>query len=374
MSVFQITYYTVLRNIRNWKLFLLLIIVPLLTCIMDANVMTNVNVGQKFEKAKIAYFNDDSGPVAEQLDQFLHTKEILTSFDGQKVNSVDEGNRLVTSGKIEALIYLENNFSPSPKAGKKTNIEIVSNRENSPTRLIVESFINSVNASTAIHQSGRDSKIAKVSSGIKQIAISPTGKILKDADKYPLLGLLEMISFGALLGCFSVVNSIKKNTLIRFKISPINSLSVVSGKFLGNFLTLCPSCGLLIAYLYYVWGAFMKGNILTIIIASLLFTVIITALGMIVGYLTKKTGLGVLITVCLVGFLSAAAFVQALGTAQGFLKWILFLSPQNHIYIIFTDTIFDGFASRIHVSLISLAILATVLTTMTLLLGRRKAV
>lgn len=374
MRVFQIAYYSVLRNIRNWKLFLLIIVVPLLTCIMDANVMTNVNVGLKFEKAKIAYFNNDSGPVAEQLDQFLHTKEILTSFGVQKVNSVGEGNWLVRSGKIEALIYLENNFSSSPKEGKKTIIEIVSNRENSPTRLIVESFINSVNASTAIHQSGGDSKLAGVSSGIKQIAVSPTGKILKDADKYPLLGLLEMISFGALLGCFSVVNSIKKNTLIRFTISPINSLAYVGGQFLSNFLTLCPSCGLIIAYLYYVWGAFMKGNILTFIMAFLLFTVIMTALGMIAGYLTKKTGWGVLITVCLVSFLSASAFVQALGTAHGFLNWILFFSPQNHIYIIITDTIFDGPASRIQESLISLAILAVVLTPMTLLLGRRKAV
>ncbi|EHQ88489.1 ABC transporter permease [Desulfosporosinus youngiae] len=374
MSIFQITYYTLLRNIRNWKLLLLLVIVPLLTCIMDANLMTNRNEGLKFEKAKIAYFNDDSSSVAAELDQFLHTKEILTSFEVQRVNSLAEGNRLVTSGKIEALIYLENNSSPSPKGGQKTIIEIVSNRENSPTRLIVESFINSVNASTAFHQSGGNSKIAGVSSGIKQIAVSPTGKMLKDADKFSLLGLLEMISFGALLGCFSVVNSIKKNTLIRFKISPINSLSYVSGQFLSNFLTLCPSYGLLIAFFYYVWGAFMKGNILTFIMAFLLFTVIMTALGMIAGYLTKKTGLGALVTVCSVCFLTAAAFVQALGTAQGFLKGILFLSPQNHIYIIITDTIFDGPASRIHGSLISLAILAAVLTPMTLLMGRRKAV
>lgn len=374
MSVFQITYYMLLKNIKNWKLILLLIGVPLLAYITTANVTTNVNYGPKVEKTMIAFLDDDGGAISAQLNQFLHTKEILTSFEVQNVNSVDEGTRLVITGKIEDFIYIKNDFSQSYKEGNKFNIEILSNRDNSPTRLIVESFINSVNASTAIHISGLDSEVLEVSSGIKQITVSPTEKILKDTDKYPFLGMLEMLSYGALLGFFSVVNSLKKNTLIRFNISPINSLAYVSGQFLGNFLTLCPSCGLFIAYLYSAWGTFMKGNILTIIMALLLFTVILTAIGMTVGYLTKKTGLGVLITVCLVGLLSAAAFVQALGTAQGFLKWILFLSPQNNIYIIFTDTIFDGFASRIHVSFISLAILATALTMMTLLLGRRKAV
>ena len=374
MNVFQITYYTVLRNIRDWKLFLLLIGTPLLMYIICANVTSNVNVGIKFEKAKIAYLDADGGPIAEQLDRFLHTKEILTAFKVQKVDSVDEGIRLVTSGNIEALIYLKNNSSPSLKDGKKTNIEVLSNRDISPTRLIVESFIISVNASSAIYKIGGDSNVTEVFSGIKQISVSPTGKILKNVDKYPLIGLLDMLFYGALLGCFSVVNSIKKNTLIRFDISPINSLAHVCGQFLGNFLTMCPSSGLFIAYLYYVWGSFMQGNILTIILTFLLFTVILTALGMIVGYLTKKTGLSVLVVVCLNGLLTSAATVWAIGTANGFLKWILFLSPQFHTYIIITDTIFDGFASRIHMSLISMAILATALTAVTLLLGRRKAV
>lgn len=374
MDVLQITYYTVLKNIRNWKLFLLLIGAPLLIFIISANITTNVNVGIKFEKVKIAYLDTDGGPIVEQLDQFLHSKEILTAFSVQKVDSVDEGTRLVTGGKIEALIYFKNDFSQSFKEGKKTNIEILSNRKNSPARLIVESFINSVNASSVIHKIGGDSNLTEVSSGIKQIAVLPTGKILKDADKYPLIGLLEMLSNGALLGCFSVVNSMKKNTLIRFNISPINSFAYVSGQLLGNFLTLCPSSGLFIAYLNYIWGPFMQENILNIILAFLLFTVIITALGMIVGYLTKKTGLSVLIIICLIALLTGAAFVWAMGTAQGFLKWILFLSPQYHTYIIITDTIFNGFASRIQVSLISMTIFATALTAVTLLVGRRKAV
>jgi len=374
LNVLQIVYYTVLRNIRNWKLFLLLIGAPLVFYLICANVTTNVNQGINFEKIKIAYFDADGGLIAEQFDRFLRTKEILTAFDIQKVDSLDDGNQMVKGGKIEALIYFRKDFSKSLNQGKKTNIEIFSNKSVSATRLMVEDFINTVNASSAIKKIAGDINAKEISSGIKQIAVSSTRKTLKDADKYPFLGLMEMLAYGALLGCFSVINSIKKNTLIRFNISPINGFAYVSGQFLGNFSTLCPSSGLFIAYTYYVWGLLMQGNILNIILTFLLFTVIITALGMIVGYLTKKTGISVLIIVCLNGLFTAATLVWATGTARGFLKWILFLSPHYYTYLIVTDTIFDGFTSRIQSSLISMVMAATVLTTLTIFLGRRKAV
>ena len=130
--------------------------------------------------------------------------------------------------------------------GKK--IEIFSNKSISESQLLVEGFIKTVNASSAIKKIGGDINTTEVSNGIQQIAVTSIGKTLKDAEKYPFLGCLEMLSYGALSEFFSVMNSIKKNTLIRFNISPINSFSYVSGQFLGNFLTLCPSSGLFIAY------------------------------------------------------------------------------------------------------------------------------
>lgn len=374
MNTLQITYYTILRNIRNWKLFLLLIGAPFVFYLICVNISPNVNQGINSEKFEIAYLDADGGPIAQQFEQFLQTKEILTAFDLQKVDSLDDGNQLVKGGKIEALIYLKKDLSKSLNQGEKTNIEVYGNKSISATRLMVEDFINTVNTASAIKKIAGDIDVREVSIGIEQIAVSSTGKTLHDADKYPFIGCLEMLAYGALLGCFSVINSIKKNTLIRFNISPINSFAYVSGQFIGNFLTLCPSSGLFIAYTYYVWGGFMLGNILNIILNFLLLTVILTALGMIVGYLTKKTGISVLIIVCLNGLLGTAALVGATGTASGFLKWILFLSPHYYTYLIITDTIFNGFTSRIQSSLISLAMFATVLTVLTIFWGRRKAV
>jgi ABC-2 type transport system permease protein len=337
-------------------------------------MLTNLDLAPKFEKVKIAYFAADGGPTAQQFKEFLQTKEIQPAFTIQKADSFADANQMVKTGQIEDFIYIPGDFSQNLEQGKETRIEIYSNQKNSATRLLVESFINTVNTSSAIKEIGGDSKLTEVSSGVQQIAVSPTGTILKDADKYPFFGLLNMLSFGALLGSFTVINSLKKNILVRINSSPINGFAYVGGQLLGNFITLCPSSMMFIAYMYYVLGSFAQGNLCNIILTFLLFTIITTALGMIAGYLTRRTGLSVLVVVCLNGLLSSSAMMWALGTAHGFLKWILVLSPQYHTYLIVTDTIFEGFTSRIQSSMISLAISATVLTVLTLLWGRRKAV
>jgi len=371
MSFLHITYFTVLRNIRDWKFIVLFILAPLVLFLVTTNATSGFEK-IKIEKVKAAYFDADGGPVARQLGQFLQSKETLDAFDIQKVESLDEGKQMVREGKLEALIYVGKDFSASIEQGKQTKLELHSSKSNSQTRLLVESFIDTLNAFSAIKTLGGDIKVSEVLSGIEQIALSPTGKTLKNSAKFPYLGGMNALFLGALLGSLSVIMSIKKNTLLRLNVSPINRFAYVSGQLLGNFLTLFGSSSVMIGYTYFVIGSYGRENILSIILAFLLFTATITALGMSAAYLTKNTGLSVLIVVCLMLFLGNAAIAGAIGTANGFFKWVLNISPQYYTYLIVTDTIFDGPASRIQSSVISMAIFASVLIALTLFLGRRK--
>ncbi|MFZ3131937.1 MAG: ABC transporter permease, partial [Desulfosporosinus sp.] len=69
------------------------------------NVALNVDQYTKFEKVKIAYFDADGGPITQQFERFLQTKDTLATFDIQKVTSLNEGIQMVRDGKIETLIY-----------------------------------------------------------------------------------------------------------------------------------------------------------------------------------------------------------------------------------------------------------------------------
>lgn len=364
MNVWCIAYYTVRRNIGNWKIFLLLIFLPLVFYLICLQVTPNIDHDPKLQKAKIAYFPGGSGPVARQFEQYLQTEEATAACDIQKVNSITEGNRLVQEGTVEAFIYLQ------------ADMAITSNGNSPASQLLADGFRYSAAISAATGKTDTNSRpasaSARASAGLQAVALTPPGKVLREADKYPFLGLLEMFSYGALLGSFAVINNRKTNILTRLNMAPIHGLTFAGGQLLGNFITLCPSAGLFIAYIVYIWGDSLTGKLLPVILIFLLFTAAITALGMIIGYLTRKAGLSALAVILVNGLSSGAAFVWALGSAQGFLKSILCLSPHYHTYLIVTDLIFQGPFFRIQSSLMAMTLLAAVLVLAALILGRRK--
>ncbi len=154
MNCLRITCYTVLRNLRNWKLFLLLIVVPLLNYLICAYITPNVILNIKFENTRVAYYKADDGPTAQQFERFLQTKEIQPAFTVQKADSWAEGKRMVESGEIEDFIYIPEDFSQNFDQGKEARIEISSNQKNSATGLLIESFINTVNTGSVLKKIG----------------------------------------------------------------------------------------------------------------------------------------------------------------------------------------------------------------------------
>lgn len=380
MHVWRIAYYTVRRNLFNWKIFLLLILLPFVFYLICLNVAPNIDQDPKWQKAGIAYFSSGSGPIARQFEQFLRTEAVLSACAMQKADSIAAGNRLVREGKVEAFIYLSADAYLPADSGRSQDpasnikMEIFSNGNSPAAQLLAENFGYAAGIPDPAGKMAPDSAIARAPAGIQGIAVSLPGKVLREADKYPFLGLLEMFSYGALLSSFAVINSRKTNILTRMNMAPINRFTFAGGQLLGNLITLCPSGALFIAYIAYVWGDALQGKLPHIILTFVLFTAIITALGMIIGYLCKRTGLSALAVVSVNALSLGAAFVWALGSAQGFFKSILCLSPHYHTYVIVTDAVFKGSLSRMQSSFTAMILIAAVFIVFALMLGRRKRV
>ncbi len=203
LNVWHIAYYTVRRNIGNWKIFLLLIFLPLVFYLICLQVTQNIDHDPKLQKAKIAYFPGGSGTVARQFEQYLQTEGAAAACDIQKVNSITEGNRLVREGNAEAFIYLPADPGANRDQESKANMAIVSNGNSPASQLLADSFRYSAAISAATGttdpNSGPASALAPAppSAGLQAVAVTPPGRVLREADKYPFLGLMEMFSYGA---------------------------------------------------------------------------------------------------------------------------------------------------------------------------------
>ncbi len=372
MSYLHIAYYTFLKNIRDWKFILLLLAAPLLTIAITGSATLNSDRITNSQKAAVAYYDADSGQLAKQFDSFLTSKETQAAFEIKAAPSYEAGMKQVKDGKAEAFIYVRPGFSESFLQGEKTKIEVYGAKSLSASQLLVEGFINNVNASSAVRGIGGDVELNPTSPAIDQIAISATGKAPNGFDKWTYLNMLLILFYGAMLGTLSVINNRQKKTLLRFDVSPINRFASAGGQLLGNSLSLFAFTLLIILVTRYAFGSNWQGSPAVILLTFLLFSGIATAIGMIIGYLVKRTGLSILLIVCLNILLGNAAVATSIQYGNVFFEWIDLISPHYYGYLALTDSIFNGPASRIQSSLFSLAIGAIALASLTLFLGRRK--
>lgn len=374
MSFLDITYYTFLRNIRDWKFLMLLIVAPLITIFVTGNATVNIDQRKQVEKNSVIYLDDDGGRLARQFSQFLKNKEITKSFTIQNITSFEDGYNQIKDGKAVSFIYLRKGLSEKLSQGDKTKIEVYSNKSFSPAKILVEGFVNTVNASSAIIGISGQITFQNISRGVEQIAVSPTGKAPSGLDKWTYLNILLFHFYGAILGSFTIINGIKKKTQMRLNLAPISPYAHVTGIFLGNLLTLFICTISLIAITYFALGSNWHGNMYIILLTFLEYSSITIALGMIIGYLTQRLGLSVLYIVSMNGLLGFCVAFFTEGATNDFIKGITMISPHLYSYQIITDVIFEGPSYRLERSIISLSLVATVLTLFTLILGRRKSI
>mgnify|MGYP000862951313 CR=1 FL=1 len=372
MKALDIAYYTVLRNFRDWKFFLLLMVAPLFFILVVGNASIYITNPSSSEITKIGYLNDDRRQASQGFDQLLASSEIAASFDIQPVTSNTIGIQMVKNGSIEAFIYIPQGFSDSLSKGQKTNISLYSNNSLSPAKLLVKGFINSVNTESAVKVVNSNSSSKALSAAVGQIAV-PAAHRPRDLDNKTYLIILMFLFFGGMLGSFSIINGIKKNTRTRLDISPIGRFVTASGQYLGNLITLFITAILLMFMTSYVYGANWNGNHVIIVLTFLFFSAITIALGMVIGHLTRKSSLSVLVIVCLNIILGDAGLMESVGQLNSVFKPFTLISPHYYSYVILKYTIFGGAADSVPTAIISMAGGAVVLTTLAIFLGRRKA-
>lgn len=113
---------------------------------MCVNLMANINENSKTEKVRIAYFTADQDLIGRQFDQYLQAGDIRDNFDLQRVNSIEEGQKLVEDEKVQNFIYLEKDLSPGRGQELKPSIRILGKENNALTKLLVANFVHEVNS------------------------------------------------------------------------------------------------------------------------------------------------------------------------------------------------------------------------------------
>ncbi len=374
MKLLKVIYYEILRNIRDWKAIVLLLLAPLLTIAITGNATKNTDTNRIMEKTPIVYYNADNSKVANQFNELLKSDDVKKSFDVSIVKSYDEGYSSVVSGKAEALIYIPANFSDAYSMGKKVSIEVFSGKQMSAARILVEGFVNKMNTNAAIGNANNMNITMNDANILKETAITVTEKTPNALDRWTYLNMTLFLFYGAILGSISIINGLKKKTYLRMNTAPVSRFTNVGGIFLGNTAVSFLCTIIIMVISKYLLGSNWDGNFLVILTAFLLFSAIANSIGIIFGCITKSTAVSILIVICVNIFLGNIGVSSAIDGAIPFPQWMLPISPHYFAYKAVVNDIFTGPQASVTGSLISLAVIASVTISIMFVTGRRKSV
>lgn len=370
MNILNIAYYTGFKYFRNKIAMLFFVVTPVLFLYL-MGVMTNHAAPDITQKEKVGLYSSDTGETAVQLDKLLHSGKVSELLDVTGIPSLEDGIGKVKSGDIDTFIYIGKDFSKQVKLNEKAEIKLYKTKNTSVVKTLVDSFVNSINSTSAVVKLGEMPAAFSTSDNMAVERLETTGKAPSTKDMASISCLLIFFFYGALLGSNSIINELNKNTCIRLRCAPLKYIEDFTGKLLGNasVMFVCTIISAIAAD--FIFKVNLNGNILILILVTILFLIIVNSLGILLAGLTKNIYLCGLFTFALNYFMvypiTAKAFTPGKGTAFDIAR---FVSPHYYTYQAVMGSIYPNTAD-VQGSIAILALMALLLCSASWLVGRR---
>jgi len=236
------------------------------------------------KNAPVAIVSQDNSPTARDVISGFYLSPYFTVT---QLRSMEEAQRLMRAGKVEAIVYLQSDFSRRLAASNAT-IQVLVNGVDANRARVLESF-----AQGAIAQWSNKRAVA----GASQAAAPPvrleTRLWFNEANTsthflVPGLIVLIMTLNGALLTSLVMAREWERGTLESLFVTPINTGELIASKLIPYFgvglvgLAMCLLAG---KFLFFVP---IRGSLILIVLISMLYLLVSLSLGLLISAATKN--------------------------------------------------------------------------------------
>lgn len=235
--------------------------------------------------APVGIVSQDTSPTARDVVAGFYLSPYFTVTEPR---SMSEAQRLMRAGKIEAIVYLQSDFSRRLAAGNAT-IQVLVNGVDANRARVLEGF-----AQGAIGQWS----IKRAAAGAGGATPAPAVRLetrlwFNEANTsthflVPGLIVLIMTLNGALLTSLVMAREWERGTLESLFVTPINTGELIASKLIPYFgvglagLTMCLLAG---KFLFFVP---IRGSLLLIVLISMLYLLVSLSLGLLISAATKN--------------------------------------------------------------------------------------
>jgi len=235
--------------------------------------------------APIAIVMDDTSPSAHDVIAGFY---LSPYFSVTRPASMNEAKKLMLKRKVDAIVYLQSDFSRQLAAGNAT-IQVLVNGVDANRARVLQAF-----AQGAIGQWAIKRAAAGEVSAMPVPAISLQTRLwYNEANNstyflVPGLIVLVMTLNGALLTSLVMAREWERGTLESLFVTPVNSNEIIISKLVPYFgvglagLTMCLLAG------KFLFAVPIRGSLLLIVVISMLYLLVSLSLGLLISAATKN--------------------------------------------------------------------------------------
>lgn len=326
MKILWSAYYEFLKQIRDIRILIALIVFPISIIVLLGTAFDNKLTEDFREKVKTGYIILDEGQVGKGLEQMFETDKIKKIIHAMSyVNETDAISAMKT-GKIDNYFVVEENTTAAVIKGNSAAIRLEGQKNIELVQTVLNSYISKNNAAAAaLELSGDGAEPAELSHDKEYFEriVPAAAKLPRAIDYYSVLTLLLVVSEGAILGIFIVSRNPESNIQIRMYSLPTSQWTIICGKILGSTTFLFLSCIVTVIFTKFAYGANWAGNIVLIGFALLMFSFLCIGIGIVlhsfINNQVSAMGLAFLFTIVMSnagGAITPATAVQSLNAVN----------------------------------------------------------
>ena len=285
----------------------------------------------------------------------------------QNLNTSEEATRLIDDGHVRIVIVVPADFSSRLLANERATVQILVDGMEASAATTVVGYAQAVTMQYS--QKIILNNLTKMGRG-SYIPIRYEGRIwynpeLKSA-KFLVPGLIAFILAitGVIATSLSIVREKERNTIEQINVSPVHSLEFILGKLIPYALISLVAAALVLLAAYWLFDVVIKGSILHLFGATLLFVVAALSIGLVVSTISdsQQVAFQIAAIVSMVPTMVLSGFVFPIRSMPWWLQVISNVTPAKFYLVILRSIVLKGVGiSAFWEQIVYLGLFATVL-------------
>lgn len=319
---------------RDVRTMLILFGMPVIQVLLFGYVITN-----EIKDIKIAILDNSKDAVTQEI-----TNKIVSSgFFILEKNLISENEieQSFKQGVIKEVVIFEKDFAENLEKEKKANVQILADASDANTANLIVNYTSGIIMNYMQSINTNSGKIA-------QIKVDERMLYNETLDSVHMFvpGIMAMILMliSAMMTSISIAREKELGTMEILLVSPLRPVQIIIGKVTPYFALSFVNAVSILAIGYFVFGVPIRGDLILLLLESMLFILLALSLGILISTITKTQQIAMMMSMfaLMLPTMLLSGFIFPIENMPVVLQWFCQLMPPKWFIIIIKNIMIKG--------------------------------